>query len=328
MRPMFDAAKSEQAAFQINQEIVDRPNAPLYDRAGLHISELYEGPLSHMEEAFMSRLAKRVPFVAGSQRAYVTFLNVLRSDSFDALAETLSATGDPTLDEAKAIANFVNVATGRGTLGKYGNQAAVPLATVFFAPRLVASRFQVIAGQPFYSGNARTRKIIAKEYGRFLAGIGVVYLLGALAGGEIEDDPRSSDFGKIKIGATRIDPLAGLSQATVLSSRIISGSKKTIGGNVRPIRGDVPFGSEDAADVIARFLRTKLSPVFGTGINVATGTNVVGEEVTPQGELARMVVPLAYRDIYEAMREHGVAEGTAIGILSMFGMGVQTYDED
>lgn len=35
----------------------------------------------------------------------------------------------------------------------------------------------------------------------------------------------------------------------------------------------------------------------------------------------------AIRDIYEAMQEHGIVGGTALGILSMFGMGVQTYEE-
>lgn len=325
LRPMIQAAKSERAAFRINQEIINRPNAPLYDRAGLHISEVYEGPLSQMEEAFMSRIAKRIPFVAGSQRGYVTFLNLLRADTFDALAETLSVTGEPTLGEAEAIANYVNVATGRGTLGKYGEQASVPLATIFFAPRLVASRFQVIAGQPFYGGNLRTRKVIAQEYGRFLAGVGVVYALGMLAGADIEDDPRSTDFGKLRWGNTRLDPLAGLAQVTTLIARVASGSTKTSGGEVVPLRGeDAPFGT-GVAGTVGRFLRTKLSPVMGAALDVASGENVVGEKVTPASAVGNMMLPLAYRDIYDAMKEHGVAEGAALGILSLFGMGLSTY---
>src|SRR5690606_18698368 len=107
---------------------------------------------------------------------------------------------------------------------------------VFFAPRLVASRFQLVLGQPFYGGTARTRKLIAQEYAKFLTGIGLVYLLSGLMGAELEFDPRSSDFGKIKVGNTRIDPLAGISQVTVLLYRLGSGQIKTGRGRIEPIR--------------------------------------------------------------------------------------------
>lgn len=60
-------------------------------------------------------------------------------------------------------------------------------------------------------------------------------------------------------------------------------------------------------------------------IDTTIGTEIPREP--DLGELARMVTPLAYRDIYEAMQEHGIVGGTALGILSMFGMGVQTYEE-
>jgi len=331
---MFKATFSQKAAYQTDQNIRNRPNYMFYKNSGLYLSE-HEGPLSKMEEVYMSRWAEKIPglgrLIAGSQRAYTTFLNKLRVDSFDAMAAGLSRDGKLTLKEAKAIANFINVATGRGAAGKATN-ALAGLNAVFFAPRLAISRFQLLVGQPLWRGDMKTRKMIALEYGRFLAGLAVVYALGALAGAcddddepVLEFDPRSSDFGKIRLGNTRIDPLAGLSQTAVFMARISTGETKTASGKIKPIRGDVPYGSSTTADVITRFLRSKLSPVVGTGLNIATGKNVVGEDVTLLSTLRDTTIPLSLRDVYETMREQGVPKGTAISLLSVFGMGVQNY---
>ena len=322
---MFKSFASEQKAHAIMQEIHNRDNAPLYARSKLYLGEL-DGPLGKQEEAFMSRLAGKIPLVAGSQRAYTVFLNKLRADSFDAMAATLARNGTPTSAEARAIANYINVATGRAPLGKLGEQAGQTLATVFFAPRYAISRFQLLAGQPLHGGTWRTRQLIAKEYAKYLVGMGVVYGLGKLAGGELEDDPRSSDFGKIKFGDTRLDPLSGLAQTTTLIGRLATGETKRASGKVVPIRGNVPYGSDTSADVIARFLRSKLSPAVGGAVDIVSGENVVGEKVSPIGTAGRMMTPLAFRDIYEVMRSEGVPEGTALGILSIFGMGVQHYE--
>lgn len=325
---MFRAGFSEKAAHAIDAEIHNRPNAPLYARSKLYIAPSeFSGRLSAQEEAYMSRLAGKIPGVAGSQRAYTAYLNRLRADTFDAMTETLARGGEVTQPEANAIANYINVATGRGVLGK-AEPAAVALNTVFFSPRYVASRFEILAGQPFYRGTARTRVLIAKEYGKYLAGMGVLYGLSALAGHGPETDPRSSDFGKIRIGNTRIDPLSGLAQTATFTARIASGENKRQSGEVVPIRGPgVPYGGMKSSDVIARFLRTKLSPTFGAAVDVAAGENAIGQPVTPTQVATRLVVPLSFGDIYDAMREHGVPEGAAIGTLSIFGAGVQVQTD-
>lgn len=323
---MLRAMTSQRKQFQIEQEILARKNYPLYQQSKLYLAE-HGASLSKMEEAYMSRLADKIPGVAASQRAYTTFLNKLRADSFDAMAASLGKNGMVTPAEAIAISNFINVATGRGKLG-LSDRTAVGLNTVFFAPKFVASRFQIIAGQPFYGGNTRTRLAIAEEYGRFLAGAAVVYTLGSLAGAEIEHDPRSAEFGKLRFGEERLDPLGGLLQVTVLTSRLATGETKKGKGKIVPIRGDdIPFGSGNSADVIARFLRTKLAPVPGTLVDLASGKNVVGEDVTPLSAAGKLVVPISFGDIYQAMQNQGIPKGVAMAILSEFGMGLQSYPE-
>lgn len=321
---MFEALRSKEGQFAIEQEIRNRANYPLYEQAKLYLSE-HSNKLSDMEEMYMSRWAEHIPGVAASGRAYTTFLNKLRADAFDSMVQNLTSKGRPTLEESKAIANYINVATGRGKVG-FKENTLVGLNSILFAPRYVASRFQILAGQPLYHGSVRTRVAIAKEYGRFLCGAATVYMLGKLAAGEIETDSRSSDFGKIKLGNTRLDPLGGLSQTTVLVSRLGVGETKTSKGEILPIRGDnVPFGKGDSADIIARFLRTKLAPIPGIGVDALSGKDVVGQKLSPGAIPEKLLMPLSFNDIYTTMKEEGLPVGIALGTLSLFGMGLQNY---
>lgn len=355
--PSLKAFASEQAEHTAKSEILQRPNAPLYKKYGLELTGIGGGPLSQIEEAYASRWLERIPgwagggLVRGSGRAYATFLNKLRADSFDAMAAALAKGDKPTPEEASAIANYINVATGRGKVGSSANAGEV-LNTVFFAPRLVASRFQLLAGQPLYGGSLRTRKLIAQEYARFLMGVSVAIGLAAFMKDPddetplLELDPRSSDFSKLRFGDTYLDPLAGLAQVTTLLSRLGTGETKTAKG-VKPLRtdytltdlrralgedvpehklakdGSLPFGSGNAADVITRFLRTKLAPVPGAIVNTLSGSNVIGEPVTPLQTAGELVTPMSFNNIAEIMEEQGVERGTAITLLGLLGMGVQ-----
>jgi hypothetical protein len=54
---------------------------------------------------------------------------------------------------------------------------------------------------------------------------------------------------------------------------------------------------------------------------------MIGEPVTPGGVAKDLLVPLSFQDIQKAMQERGVPAGAALGILSIFGAGLQTYEE-
>lgn len=328
---MFKAFKNDKHRFAVEQDILNRPNAHLYKEYELELTDI-GADLSAMEETFMSRLAEKIPGVSGSQRAYTTFLNKIRADCFDLLLKNLvQKEGLHTDAEGKAIARLINEATGRGSLGKKAN-AWTGLNTIFFAPRLVASRFQLLAGHSMWGGTQASRKLIAKEYGRFISGIAMVYILASMAGDDdIEFDPRSPNFAKIRFGNTRIDPLAGLIQVTTFLAKEITGSKKTDRGRVVPLREYFNLGrgrkayNDDTFLTLARFVRSKFSPAIGISIDAWNGENVVGEKV--DGEYwAKAFAPMAWVDTFEAMQEHGIPQGAAMGTLAMLGVGISTYD--
>lgn len=324
--PMFRGLASEHQARMVEQEILSRPNAPLYKRAKLYLAPLENLKLSAMEEQMMSTFADRIPGIRASNRAFMTFLNKLRADSFDQLLQSIERkNGTLNNAELEAIGNYINVSTGRGNLD-YWPQSGEVLATVFFSPRLVASRFQLLAGQPLHRGSAATRTAILQEYGKFLLGMAAIYGLGRLAGATVQMDPRSSDFGKLKFGNTRLDVLAGLSQNTVLLSRLISGQTKNDGGELKAIRGETGFNQSNSADVLGRFMRSKFSPVIGNTVDVLAGENVVGEKVTPLSAAGGMLIPLPFHSLLDVMKDQGLARGTALEVLSLFGFGLQYYD--
>lgn len=181
----------------------------------------------------------------------------------------------------------------------------------------------------------RTRRIIATEYARGLIGLGLYYTaLSLLFGGDDDDsekgkvelDPRSTDFGKVKVGNTRLDPLAGLSQHIVLGARSVMGEKKTLSGEVQPIRGkEVPFGGDRWPDIVARHVRGKLHPVPSSVANLFDGTDLGGEEATVLNQAGNMVAPITYIDIWTALKEEGLDDGAALALLALLGEGIQTY---
>jgi hypothetical protein len=336
---MFKAAATDKGFFEAMESIRNRETAPLYNlgKTKLAISDIH-GPLTAMEEVYRSRWADSIPIVNHSQRAYVYWLNRIRADTFDAMANTLAKGRDLTPNEASAISNFVNVFTGKGVIPEHYSTALNLLNDVFWAPQYTLSRFQVLTGQPIIKSLRvpAVRNLIAKEYARALIGYGTVYgtvalaaKMGLIPSVTVEYDPRSSDFGKFRIGNTRIDPLAGLSQATVLMSRIITGkTKSSQTGEVRSLVGGkegAKYGQSKIPDVAADFLRTKLHPVIGAAVSARTGETAVGEPTTPLKEAGKFVVPLAFSDIKDAIQEQGVPAGAAMGTLAIFGDGLQTY---
>jgi hypothetical protein len=319
-------------AHAINLEVLNHPDAARARAAKLHLVD--EGAtLSKTEEILVGKIVGEKAPVLGKliqrfNQAATVFLNRIRFDSFQAMRKI-----GMTAAEEKQLAMFINEATGRGGLGSL-EPAAVPLARVMFSPRYFASRLQLAAGHSLWGGTWATRRIIAQEYARTLVGLGAYYsmLYAALSSGtdeeiEIGDDPRSADFGKITIGNSRLDPLAGIAQVAVFASRTATGEKTTTRGRTHPIRGDdVPYGSDKWSDVAANFARSKLHPVPSSVINLFDGTDLAGNEADIGSQSLNLVAPLTYKEIYQALEEQDLPEGVALGLLALLGEGLQTYE--
>jgi len=307
----------------MQQELRVRPNAKLYDQSGLAISGLKgkKVALTDREEAFMSQVAEKIPWVRGSERAYTTYLNRMRADVFDLGAKELHRAGYTEMsnpEQFKGLADWINMSTGRGSLGKTGNQAVPFLNNVFFAPRFMASRLGVLAtaGTGGYATLPKGVRMIAmKDLASYTAVVTTMLTLAKLGGAKVEADPRSTDFAKMQVGKTRLDLLGGLQSWVRFAAQAMSQQSKSPTGQMekRPLW-----------DSISQETRKKLSPTVSIPIDLKQGKNAVGEIVTPKTVAIKAVTPLIAQDFYEAISQEG-AKGGAMAVPAIFGAGVQTY---
>lgn len=322
---------------------------PLVQKSKLFVAE-NNAKISAREEQFISRLARKIPIIGQSikiyknisipgldligksNRAYSGFLNKLRVDVFAYGVDQMQKDGktiENSLEEYRSYADFINNATGRGKLlkaGQFDLEGAAPvLNATFFSPRFLASRLNLM--NPVYyaklSPFARKQALISSlSYVAF--GMAILAIAGA-AGAEVEDDPRSTDFGKIKVGNTRYDIWGGFQSTARFLSQMATGEKKTSKGTVVKLDGK-KFGSDDRLDVLGRFLRGKLAPVPATAVNALVGKNIVGEEVEASDELIKNTVPLYLQDMTEMFEKEGAAGALESTIPALFGIGVQNYE--
>lgn len=320
---MFRALASEEYSGRVNAKIQADPAYPILKSGGMQFTGVDE--LSAREEVFKSELSDKIPGIRMSNRAFTTYLNLLRLEH----GKRLLRASDGSPAAARAIAGMVNVGTGRGNVGRGKFARAVESSgAVLWAPSLYVSRFQLLFGQPLYGGNAQTRMLFAREYATTLAAAGAFYSLAALYNLTTDDeddkatvslDPTSPDFGKVRVGDTRIDPLAGISQATRVVARIGQSA-------LQSLRGEKP--KDDAAQVAIQFLRTKVSPSISVPYALVTEKDLAFGRAKPRSDtLKEMAIPLSFRDISEAMEDQGVPKGIALGLLATFGMGLQTYGD-
>jgi len=348
LKPMFQALKSEESFRTIEDAIKAKPTFKRQVDSGLALSDLAD--VTKREEQIMSTWAEKIPGVRASNRAYTTFLNKLRSDTFDSMIKLSDKAGGITDDEK--IAKFINEASGRGSLdfraaGMKGNKNfnilnqeknAVELNNLLFSPRYVSSRLRML-GSARHAFDPRTYlkadRAIQKEYVKSLLATATYWAGGAAfanaMGADINMDPSNSDFAKIKIGNTRVDTLAGLQQPLVAAYRLISGEKTSpTTGNTKQL--GVGYKPETRLDIVENFGRSKASPAAGFAYDLIKGFDMSGKPMGSQltrtdtdNYLYRMFIPNIAQTLIELAKED--PELIPLAIPATFGEGVQVFDE-
>lgn len=180
----------------------------VYRKAGLSLSSHLTNP----EEMVIGKLLSRIPGAGALGRAQTAFINTLRSETMDRAIRLGYKE-----NELAARANFINSATGRS------NAKNVPTAleVIMTSPRYERSRWEMLA-QPFrnpalivkdaVTGKGLNRGAVdnIQDMAITAAEIYGLYKLTEASGYEVEWDPTSSDFLKMRKGDEVWDPSAGL----------------------------------------------------------------------------------------------------------------------
>ena len=324
---MMKAVFSEKLSLEMDDLLRAKPYYDDFVRLGGYVAPIEKtARASVREEAFISGLAEKVPGVRRSERAFITYLNELRYAAFEDGYKVLTAQG---ADEAtqKLFARFINLASGRGDLPKALDKYAPAINAILFSPRLQASRLELPRQiyRMLINKNPYVRKEAAKALVTFVGGgVSLLTLLKQSGVADVELDPRSSDFGKIKIGETRYDIWTGYLQYIRFAAQIMTGEKKTAYGNMN---------KADRLREAFRFLQSKGSPAFGLVVDLASGERYMGEPTLggtteTLDTIKSKFFPLAVQDIIDAMEKYGGMNGLFTAAPAIAGVGVLTYVND
>ncbi len=318
---MFKALAKESNAVAVTKQIREDENFGASQEAGLFLADRLgnTGNINAFEEAYMTKWASRIPGLKQSSRAYITFINKLRYDVWNDQYKRWVAQGFEGAElsqRSRQWADFVTKATGRGPLGPLENFAPM-MNMAFFAPRLVSSRITLPLTLATHN---KIRGLIAKDLAAAAASVGtVISMLNLTDAVDVEANPRSSDFGKIRVGPTRVDVMAGFQPLIRYATQIGTGQVKSTGtGRIRDL------DARDRAQTFLRFMRSKLSPQAQIIVDSLTGTSFIGEETTAARLGLAAFEPLSEQDIREGYRENGLT-GAIISATSLLGTSTVSY---
>lgn len=327
-KEMFRQAFSEKNSINWMLDLRNKREYEIMKDSDLFISDPHASKLTNKEEHFMTNLAQKIPVIGsmikGSERAYAAYLNKMRTDIFVNQIHAFEKKGltfENSPELYKASADVINHFTGRGHLGSLEKSAQI-LNTAFFSPRLIASRFQML-NPAWYSKQPKlVRNQAIKDFAQFVATGSAILALAAASGAKVELDPRSSDFGKIQIGKTRLDIWGGFQQWVRTFAQVVSGTKITASGK----RIDLDKGRASRLDIIGSFARGKIAPIPALAMEILQGRKVTGEKLKASEVLLDNTIPLYIQDMIEASKQEGGAGILSVGIPAFFGVGTQTYN--
>lgn len=322
------AKDAEGAEREINAHIMADP---YYDQAvkdGLAIRSV-----KSVDDVFPTSAPGRIPILGrafnASEVAYSAFADNLRMGIYKNQLRLADKLGEGLSPEVrKNIAKEVNSLTGRGSFGK-AEAVASHLNAAFYSARFMKSNVDTLFLHPFGVGvggvGSIAQKTAAKNLVKIIVGTAAVLKTAdALKPGSVEWDPRSSNFGQIKLGSTTFDVSGGMRGIITLAARLATQSTKSEGGNVSKINSN-KFGAETGTEVLGDFLEGKTSPLGGIVSDVLLrGENEnTNKKPTIKSEVGNLV-PLNVQNYVQLKQSKNSANILASVIADTLGISTNT----
>lgn len=293
------------------QEVMDAFHAkqmgdPLFDEAadsGLR--------LISREEYFPTSVQEKIGGGVGrvfkaTDDAFTILTQDFRFEKYKQLRDTyISQHGEEALTKEvkKELADYANSLSGSGGYGKW--EKYVPgLNKILFSPRFIKSQLDTLL--KVGSSNDIVRKDAAKTLTYYVfATVGT--MTGAqFMGSDIEWNPTSSKFGKIKIpGTNRWIPVDdGLFSYLNLAARIGSGEIKSAKTNKIELLNTGKYGKETKLDLFLNFGINKLAPVPSVIATQLRGKTFSGEKPTLGNQVQSLTAPIAVPNVIELLKDN------------------------
>jgi hypothetical protein len=294
-------------------------------------------------------------------RAAVTFLNTARVERYLDLSNQLKKAGmsfNDSPQEFKNAADVVNTMSGRSGLGKAEIAAPLLNYATFSARNWVSilktstpiglywySRLNSESmAKGFYKPSV-AQKALLKDFMITFATTAAVVTGFAMRFNDDDDeetevvlDPTSVDFGKIKIGDTRIDLWGGRIQTIILQARLLYLSNPKFFKEYMEQKGVKDWSPMDGnertmADVFGRYLSGRLHPTLGFALEFSQTKqeedgkryDAFGNEFIWSDEFIERVTPIIWGTYSELSEVDPQANNKFLMALAALGVGVQSY---
>ncbi len=329
VKPMIKSFFNDNNAKIVDDVIRARPHYDRMAQTGTYFAPLpgkRGTPLLKMEETFMSSWVETIPIIGpiikASNRAFVSGLNDLRSRVGESILTSWEKAGQTITDvDYTGLGRVLNAASGRGSLPKALQGASPLFNAMLFSPRLFISRIEFpTLWMPGVNPSPLARKEAARMLVQFLGAGTAILGMAKVAGAGIEIDPRSADFGKMKIGNTRLDIWSGYAQWARFMAQLTTEQRKTQYGNIT---------ETNRQEVVQRFIQSKFSPAMGLLNDLLRGESYAGEKMGAgvtevQRQAWTRFAPLFIQDMIDAVDQDGMIGGV-VASPGLFGIGVVTY---
>lgn len=278
------------------------------------------------EEAFMVKAFNKIPGIEASEATYRTYLDTLRLSVWKNYVKALESWGYTTADNPTAYrqaAQFINIATGRGSLKPGGalDKAMALGGDVLFAPRNLAAKFQLLNPDTYMNLAPGARRLVLKDaLTSFGSLLGTATLLRA-AGVKVGFNPRDDDFLTARFGNHRYDLTGGLKSEVRFVARMVSSVY-----NQSTSEGNLP--AERPLNVATTYARGKLAPALGIAYDALKGTDIKGEKFSDKSaaDIAFQFGPMIAEDLREGYKDSGLV-GMAMSAPAFVGQRVSAYPD-
>jgi len=318
--------KGLDAMTPIKADVLSRPNAINGKYKAMKLDVGIES-----EEAFPSQLPEKIPFFGrlykASESAYNGAALRFRADIADRLIEKAESMGIDVKDKTTGIGRLVNSMTGRGAVQMTPGQAKF-INTTIFSIKYLKSNLDVLTAHIFDKNvGAFARKEAAGNLARVIGTMAMILAIAKMLDEDsVELDPRSYDFGKIKVGEyheIKVNISLGMGSIITLASRIIPTLHdgewgfwyKTSRGRYTKM-GQGKYGAQEPSELIFDFMKGKSAPISRTLLTVWEGKTFKGEDPTFGNEALNLATPIPVENLFELAKSSAGANIILYAILT------------
>jgi hypothetical protein len=265
------------------------------------------------------------------EHAYTDPADLQRFYVYSAFASIIDGQGltDKQLDRAKKRAvYYAQILSGKGSLPKFFGEnsfASKMMADMFFAPNLLASRFEVAFHfnpilAPILAPTGLKTTMLKKGLQLYSIPMLLAVILGAMFKPDDDDDdvgyldvlnPLSKNFLKVKIRGTdvNLDISGGMSEFQRLmfhdwAHLVYAAATQDFDGFMRKVKA---LGQNEANTFTSkRFARAKLAPGASLGADLVSGSDFLGHPINWEeggywGAVTSRFAPITWQNIYKSL---------------------------